>query len=879
MRLKLAAAFLCALAGVWLSVSRIALTGASSHSDRFALLPLTAGTVLIALAAATILTVAARRARTAVFLALTGLIVLPWLPIDVPPAFLLWSGPMAILPWAAMLVTAGSGVRPVQRWQARHDPLIAGACAFLFFSACAWGAAPSVPGGDEPHYLIITQSLLSDGDLRIENNHARADYRAYVGGELRPDYLKRGIDGEIYSIHAPGLPALVAPAFLIGGYHGVVLFLIIVSAVGSALAWHVALLATGRREAAGFGWAVVTFATTTVFHTFSVYPDGVGGVLVLTGVWALLRAEGERTSGEQRLRPWLLHGAALALLPWLHSRFAVLGGILGALVLLRLFQTHAAMKKALVFLLLPIASAVAWLLFFKTIYGTFSPSAPYGTSELGSFDYIADGVAGLLFDQRFGLLTYAPALVCAAGGLVAMLVRNDATSRRRLAIELLLVIGPYVLLVTYFRMWWAGWSAPARFATPLVFSLAVPAAHAWTSMRARGTRASAIAALCYTALVTVLLVSIDGGHLAFNVRTEHAQLFEWLSRNADLTAALPEWSDHEAEFFRDIAIWCASMLAAWIALRSAASTLPLRGRLRMATATAAFYAAAAMLAATLSWWSKGVDGLAPLPAQLDLLTAAASDRRAIALGVEPPRTIARDSIGRELRLRSKRLPLPEDGPSGDQLLFAIPAVPAGDYHLRPRLTRPEGRISISIGSGGPIQTITLTSTSQVIALHLPVPVRAILVAGDEQAQHSVRGLNIEPIALVRAADRLTADFAHDAVRYGRTMVYFLDDRSFPEADAFWLGGGRSSSIVLQPDAGVAPTLFVRNAPAANTLTLEAGAWRAQVQLAAGEEREIQLPLTGSAMLVRLSALSGFVPAEVDPNSRDTRFLGVWLQVR
>ena len=77
----------------------------------------------------------------------------------------------------------------------------------------------------------------------------------------------------------------------------------------------------------------------------------------------------------------------------------------------------------------------------------------------------------------------------------------------------------------------------------------------------------------------------------------------------------------------------------------------------------------------------------------------------------------------------------------------------------------------------------------------------------------------------------------------------------------------------------APTLFVRNAPASNTLTLEAGAWRAHLQLAAGEEREIKLPLTGPAMLIRLSASSGFVPAEVDPNSRDTRFLGVWLQVR
>ena len=78
-------------------------------------------------------------------------------------------------------------------------------------------------------------------------------------------------------------------------------------------------------------------SATAIFHSFTVYPDGPGGVVALTGVWALLRAEQERrTRRSARLLPWFLHGAALALLPWLHSRFAVLAGSLGALVLLRL---------------------------------------------------------------------------------------------------------------------------------------------------------------------------------------------------------------------------------------------------------------------------------------------------------------------------------------------------------------------------------------------------------------------------------------------------------------------------------------------------------------------------------------------------------------
>ncbi len=133
-----------------------------------------------------------------------------------------------------------------------------------------------MPGGDEPHYLVITQSLLLDGDIKIENNHRRGDYQAYYAGSLAPHYIRRGVNGEIYSIHAPGLSALVAPAFAIAGYRGVVFLLLVLSASGSALAWHLAWRASGRRDAAWFGWAAVTLSATTIFHSFTVYPDGIG---------------------------------------------------------------------------------------------------------------------------------------------------------------------------------------------------------------------------------------------------------------------------------------------------------------------------------------------------------------------------------------------------------------------------------------------------------------------------------------------------------------------------------------------------------------------------------------------------------------------------
>ena len=74
------------------------------------------------------------------------------------------------------------------------------------------------PCGDEPHYLVIAQSLWRDGDLKIENNHTRRDYKEYFAPDLDPHYLTRGADNEIYSIHPVGMPVLMAPVYAAGGY-------------------------------------------------------------------------------------------------------------------------------------------------------------------------------------------------------------------------------------------------------------------------------------------------------------------------------------------------------------------------------------------------------------------------------------------------------------------------------------------------------------------------------------------------------------------------------------------------------------------------------------------------------------------------------------
>src|SRR5687768_15492257 len=123
---------------------------------------------------------------------------LPWWPVPLPAIALVWTGPLAWVPIVAA-VLAAVGSSPV-KWlgdaSGAHEPVratrLAAVLSLLIAIGAAWAANPRVPGGDEPHYLIITQSLLKDGDLKIENNHAARDYAAYFGGDIRPDYLARG---------------------------------------------------------------------------------------------------------------------------------------------------------------------------------------------------------------------------------------------------------------------------------------------------------------------------------------------------------------------------------------------------------------------------------------------------------------------------------------------------------------------------------------------------------------------------------------------------------------------------------------------------------------------------------------------------------------
>jgi hypothetical protein len=240
-----ATAAMAALA-LWVSSGALAFVDAGSRAPYVGVLPplwRLAAAIGLGVVAAFILARAGASAADLSPIWWSAVLVVPWVPLPWPAAVFLWTGHIVWWVWTSIVVAL------VARWIAARPPafarrvaplqpgrsaLLSAMLAFAVYGGAAWAASPQHPNGDEPHYLIIAQSLLEDHDLQIENNHRQRDYRAYVDVGLKPDFLNRGKNGEIYSIHAPGLPAAIAPFFAAGGYPLVVVALTILSAAVSS---------------------------------------------------------------------------------------------------------------------------------------------------------------------------------------------------------------------------------------------------------------------------------------------------------------------------------------------------------------------------------------------------------------------------------------------------------------------------------------------------------------------------------------------------------------------------------------------------------------------------------------------------------------------
>ena len=872
-RIHQGALALAAVAGAsaWISWGVLAIT--NDRGLRLGLLPSPWIAVVCAVIAVIVVWLLRITTNQAWPLLLAVVLWVPWLPVEVPAAFLAWEGPLEGLIW----VMAVGGVAvfrfgAVASWppltNARTAPWIASALMLL----CSVGGFAAlrhrIPGGDEPHYLVITQSLLHDGDLQIENNHLRGDYHAYHAKNIPPDFLRRGVNGQIYSIHAPGVSALVLPSFAVAGYRGVIVTIAVLCALAVGLMWRTVHLLTGDARASWAAVVATSFSVTYFFHTFVIFPDSLGAVIVAGVVAMLVRCE----VMPEQVKPshFGVIGLALALLPWLHTRFALIAGVAGLCMSLRILKRRDRWRSLAAFVTPPVILAIAWFSYFWIIYGTANPAAPYNGSRQNSIDWMLNGTVGLLVDQQFGLVSNAPVLALAPLGLVLMWRTHS-----RLAIELLAISLPYFAAVSSFAMWWAGWSAPARFLVTLLPLAVLPLAYAWRDSGSAIRSWFLALSLVGIANLMARLLGAEGT-LLYNVRNGYDRLLDWSSRTVNLPLAMPAVHRWPVETnLLSAAVWIASALTA-ASVVHALSRRKTHNGAALWTLTCAAAIVASATATSASWRLSNVNALTSESSEIELLQRWNPELQTLAISLPSLRRLSREEALGGIRLHTSGRVADAEA---ERALLAIGGVPAGDYDVVVGgASTLAGNLTVSVGvTPQTIEALSLdgrTANASGLVLTLPVQVHSVVIRGDATARARVTDLWLKPKRAEGSASRIRG-LAVRASRYGSARSFFMDDGIYMEPGGMWTGGNAKSKLVMTADdKSQSVEVNLRAGPVATTLDASARDWSTRIELAPGEHRRVSLPTN---VLLTLETHGAFRPVEHEPGNTDRRQLGVRIE--
>lgn len=841
---------------IWLSAGTLAVT--SGDTSRIAALPSIWILGVLAVVAVALARIAKLRLEHAWPLAISLLLWLPFLPGSLPPSLVMWEGPIEGIVWLIVVVGVIAARRPAMP-RVFADPAIAPWMAAVILIA-SWAitfnqVGDVIPGGDEPHYLAATQSLLHDGDLRVANNYARGEYLEYFPGRLEPHFLTRSTSGEIYSIHAPGVSIIVLPAFAIAGYDGAVAVMLLIAALAAVLTWRLAFRLSNSTGGAWAGTLAVFGTAPYFFHTFTIYPEIIGSFCVLCGAWLLIElADGDAISA----RSLIGVGTALAVLPWLHTRFAVLAAILGVLIVLRLLARPSPVANIARFLSVPVVAGIAWLTFFYVIWGSPNPAAPYGADTSTSASYILRGLIGLLVDQQFGVWTTAPVYLMAIAGAIVMIRRQS-----RLSIELAVVVIPYAIAVASYAMWWAGAAAPARFVVSILPLAALPIAMVWTRAR--------VVVLLFL-LVSIALVAprafVDEGRLIYNNRSGFDATLLWLTSSVDLPSALPSvHGNGGAIAMRDAAIWFAGLGMAAVLAMVAARRWKVGAQYAL---TACFLAVAVTMCTRVAW---SFDNFSTFEPERSKVSSIERLRPSWQTTIVSATTWRRQSLNEYMNAMTLVAYMPSAA--------ALGRIPAGDYEVTSVAAgSADASIAFLIGrNDAPFESTPLDGT-HIFHLRLPVTVRSLNLRANSAGPYSDSKLLMKPASLVTPP---THRAATHAARFGEARAFFFDEWAYAERDGFWTRANGTALVVMDstsPAAASGLPISVTAGAVPTTVVLSMGSWEASFSLEAGQKQDVMLPPAESGswpLTIRSGA--GFRPSERDPANRDVRSLAAWITVR
>lgn len=432
--------------------------------------------------------------------------------------------------------------------------------------------------GDEPFYVMTALSILRDGDIEESNNYARRDYESFYPPNplpagwrgwpafprTLPPHPAHSVRPGLYSKHGLGVALLILGPYALGGRVAAVLALNLVAAL---VALNMVLLARrylsspegapssspprfgGAGGAAAIALALpFALANPLMSYAYLIFPEVFAALAI---VYAFRRSREDRNTALQ----WAGVGLALAILPWLHARFAP--AVLGlGLILLPGLRRERDRRRRLALVIPPAVSAVALVSYYLYIYGRPLPD-PADHAGFNDPAGTVNAFFGLFLDEQWGLLIYTPIYLLAGIGFATFWAR-----RRADAAALLAVVAPYLLLVALYRVWWGEWGPAARYLAP-VAPLAIAPLACWAASIRRPLAVAAVALFALPGFAA-MAGFLAAPQLLYNHPTGHSALFTaWAARLGERwPKVIPSFQPYAPSPAHLRAGW--SLLLAWL---------------------------------------------------------------------------------------------------------------------------------------------------------------------------------------------------------------------------------------------------------------------------------------------------------------------------
>ena len=379
--------------------------------------------------------------------------------------------------------------------------------------------------GDEPFYLITTQSLIEDRNLDLRRQYELHSYKSFFD---HPDGLwtqsSARENGKLLSPHNPGLSIFIIPGFRFGGLIGVQIQMMVVASLTFSLAYILLVRVTGRLWISWLATITVAATSTAFIYSTEIYPEFPAALLLIISLLIIQRASQSST--------WQAIGLLLCLsaMVWLGVKYAPLAGLVAIWGFWRMNPSERG-----IFLVSTTLSASLFAWFHLDTFGGLTPYsvnlvyAGDGTiSILGDhFDFTKRlyRPLGLFVDQRFGIARWAPILLLVIPA-APLLWKINALSR--LILTLLIV---QIFIATFVVITMMGWWFPGRTIVTVLPLMALPLTILFTQSPA-WVRVVLGVLSAYSVLITALLAV--SGHaqeivIAVNPFEMSSTLFQLIS--------------------------------------------------------------------------------------------------------------------------------------------------------------------------------------------------------------------------------------------------------------------------------------------------------------------------------------------------------------